>query len=446
MGVQDRLASFARRALVVSALAAIGVLAEASVARADDTSFRLPWAAGASQYLTQDANDDCCGDHVGANKYAFDFALPVGGAFEVVAPANGTIVHVKMSSNGGCGDASCVSDANYLVIDHGDGTQTTMLHLAQGSLDPSVTCGAFVRRGQRLATTGSTGWSTGVHLHIERDQIKRNVSKTCECGADGMACAPNQVEWSLFWPSSSQPNVAMAFDEWKAAPNGSDRRGLIGPSRNFDDGGDVAYVDVDRFTSSGGDWQPSNGGRKGTFQWAKATPTAGGSFSLKGAVPAPGTYEVWAYLPLSTMTTQLGTEVGFSVHGSASSDVDGSLDEQTIGGGFHLIKGLERVRLSGGETIVVSAKDPDDGRAMIVDGLVLHRVLDNETMSLKMLPPNAANSPQLGVALAAKGGGIVVKSAAPTPAPSHPGRMAIAGGAVALAAIALGRRRSRARR
>jgi len=35
---------------------------------------------------------------VGANKYAFDFALPEGGAFDVVAPADGTLVHVKMSS------------------------------------------------------------------------------------------------------------------------------------------------------------------------------------------------------------------------------------------------------------------------------------------------------------------------------------------------------------
>src|SRR5437868_15050749 len=45
--------------------------------------FRLPWTAGMSQYLTQDANDSCCADHVGANKFAFDFAAPDGGAFDV---------------------------------------------------------------------------------------------------------------------------------------------------------------------------------------------------------------------------------------------------------------------------------------------------------------------------------------------------------------------------
>ena len=130
--------------------AALSILANAGDARAEGPRFRLPWGAGASQYLTQDANDACCSDHVGANKYAFDFALPEGGAFDVVAPADGTLVHVKMSSAKGCGDVSCVSDANYVVIDHGDGTQTTMLHLAQGSLDAAVACGGFVRRGQRI--------------------------------------------------------------------------------------------------------------------------------------------------------------------------------------------------------------------------------------------------------------------------------------------------------
>lgn len=409
---------------------------------AEPNSFRLPWAAGTSQYLTQDVNDDCCGDHVGANKFAWDFALPTGGSFDVVAPAEGTIVHVKMSSNGGCADASCVSDANYLVIDHGDGTQTTMLHLAQGSLDPNVTCGSFVRRGQKLATTGSTGWSTGVHLHVERDPVKRSLSKTCECGGDGMACAPASVEWSLFWPSSSSPNVPMSFDEWKTSANGADRRGLIGPSRNVDDGGEIAYVEADRFSADGGDWRSANGGRKGSFRWTKASEGAGGSWSLKGAVPAPGTYEVWAYVPLSTVTAQLGTELAFEVKGATSTGTKGALDQRIVGGGYRPIKGLERVRLSGApaESISIAPVNADDARAIAVDGLVLHRVVDGDAMSWKMNAPNPVNSPQLGVALAAKGGGMVASTVLPAERESHGGRTAIVGGAAMLAAMVAGRR------
>ena len=158
-----------------TAKAAPPVAKVSNVAPVSSIQARLPWAAGTSLYLTQDADDDCCSDHVGSNKWAYDFAAWDGKAFDVLAPQAGTFVHVKMSSKHGCGDASCVNDANYVVIDHGDGTQTTMLHLAHDSLDPSIKCGSFVRRGQRLATAGSTGWSTGVHLHVERDRVKKTL-------------------------------------------------------------------------------------------------------------------------------------------------------------------------------------------------------------------------------------------------------------------------------
>src|SRR5262249_36302115 len=148
-----------------------------------------------------DCNDSCCNDHVGYNAYSWDFARP--GAFDVLAPRAGTVVHVKMSSNRGGDSASQVDAANYLVIDHGDGTYSVMLHLAYRSLDPAVRCGSFVRAGQRLATTGSTGWSSGNHLHYQVNRIPPGVTRTCECGPDGMACAPTEAHWDLFWSRSA---------------------------------------------------------------------------------------------------------------------------------------------------------------------------------------------------------------------------------------------------
>jgi hypothetical protein len=445
---------------LLGALCGLGLTLAAGRAHADagGPQFRLPWGSGASQYLTQDANDACCSDHVGANKYAFDFALPEGGAFDVVAPAAGTIVHVKMSSAKGCGDPGCVSDANYVVIDHGDGTQTTMLHLAQGSLDPSLTCGGFVRRGQRVATTGSTGWSTGVHLHVERDQVKRDLKKICECGPDGSACAPSQVEWGLFWPSTSQPNLPVDYEEWKSASSPDNRRGLIGPSKNADERDEIAYVEPDGRTSLlSGEWSDAkDGGRRGGFKWARASGKPSALVSLDKAGLRAGTYEVWAFVPLSLS----GGEATYELRGADGGDVRGTLSQAGSGGSFRPIRGLERVRFAatGKESLALAATG-EETQKLGLDGLLFRRVGDLDGKAAKAAARASERSGLVGFELDGRatraiGGG------APLPSPrdlaASPARRVgwrdlglpgagVAGAAfVGIAIAATRRRRSRA--
>ena len=54
---------------------------------------------------------------------------------------------------------------NMLVIDHGSGVFTRYAHLA--SFQPNLQLGAVVSMGDELGMMGSTGRSTGVHLHYE---------------------------------------------------------------------------------------------------------------------------------------------------------------------------------------------------------------------------------------------------------------------------------------
>jgi murein DD-endopeptidase MepM/ murein hydrolase activator NlpD len=50
-----------------------------------------------------------------------------------------------------------------IVIDHGSGWQTLYAHLSQ----VNVTCGQEVNQGDTIGLMGSTGQSTGPHLHFE---------------------------------------------------------------------------------------------------------------------------------------------------------------------------------------------------------------------------------------------------------------------------------------
>jgi murein DD-endopeptidase MepM/ murein hydrolase activator NlpD len=90
-------------------------------------------------------------------KYAhFHTGIDIAAAFgtTVTAAAPGVIVAVGHSS---------IGYGNYVVIGHGGGIMTLYGHL----LETDVTVGATVARGQRIGLEGSTGWSTGPHVHFE---------------------------------------------------------------------------------------------------------------------------------------------------------------------------------------------------------------------------------------------------------------------------------------
>ncbi len=74
----------------------------------------------------------------------------------IYAAASGTVIISTISGwNGGYG--------NYVIISHPNGTQTLYGHLSKDL----VKVGDYVTRGQKIALMGSTGKSTGSHLHFE---------------------------------------------------------------------------------------------------------------------------------------------------------------------------------------------------------------------------------------------------------------------------------------
>lgn len=83
-----------------------------------------------------------------------DLAAPVG--TPILASANGkVIVSRKSGYNGGYG--------LYVVVSHSNGTQTLYAHMSRND----VYVGQSVSQGQTIGAVGSTGRSTGPHIHFE---------------------------------------------------------------------------------------------------------------------------------------------------------------------------------------------------------------------------------------------------------------------------------------
>ncbi len=79
----------------------------------------------------------------------------------IVIAVNNSCEHNYGKPEGSCG---CGGDfGNYVIISH-DGTYSTVYgHMAHAT----VSVGDYVQQGQTIGTVGSTGWSTGPHLHFE---------------------------------------------------------------------------------------------------------------------------------------------------------------------------------------------------------------------------------------------------------------------------------------
>ena len=65
------------------------------------------------------------------------------------------------------GTSGCGSLDNMVCIDHGNGRTTWYHHLKNGSVAPAVFVGRVVRAGEQIGLTGSSGCSSGPHLHFE---------------------------------------------------------------------------------------------------------------------------------------------------------------------------------------------------------------------------------------------------------------------------------------
>jgi murein DD-endopeptidase MepM/ murein hydrolase activator NlpD len=126
----------------------------------DGYLYRLPYGDDVSFPIIQGYGAKL--SHRGAERFTLDFGMPVG--TPVHAARDGLVVLVEDSHDSGCAREECGRFANFVVVLHADGTTGEYFHLQRGSV--KVRVGENVARGQWLARSGNTGFSTAPHLHF----------------------------------------------------------------------------------------------------------------------------------------------------------------------------------------------------------------------------------------------------------------------------------------
>jgi MYXO-CTERM domain-containing protein len=215
----------------------------------------VPWQCGVTKPCTQGHNGF---SHDGTSEFAWDFDVNEGE--EVWAASAGTVSHIRMdSTTGGC-DESFGNDANYVVVDHGDGTSIQYMHL-QGNSSP-LEVGDAVVPGMLIGRVGLTGYVCGDHLHLavietcgsqycqsvpamfvdygdpaQGDSIESTNCPECTLALDGTQTLVSELDagcfvrettawWSTFAGDDDHHFYTMATDAAEPASTGTWRFGV----------------------------------------------------------------------------------------------------------------------------------------------------------------------------------------------------------------------------
>jgi murein DD-endopeptidase MepM/ murein hydrolase activator NlpD len=132
-------------------------------ARPETYAYRLPYRSGSTFSVLQGFHGTF--SHRGSNEYAVDFDCPV--ATPVLAARPGVVVASNAAAQGSGTTPEFLEyrRTNFLLVLHDDNTLGEYMHLAPSGVRVSV--GQRVDRGDELALSGNTGFSSTPHLHFQ---------------------------------------------------------------------------------------------------------------------------------------------------------------------------------------------------------------------------------------------------------------------------------------
>lgn len=126
------------------------------------TPYRVPFVTATSHPVTQ-AYPQVMTHRTRDSYYAVDVAMPIG--TDIVAARGGVVFDVAASNfSGGLDPERDGPNANVVRILHDDGSYAIYAHLNTNTI--RVRPGDVVERGQYIADSGNTGFTSGPHLHF----------------------------------------------------------------------------------------------------------------------------------------------------------------------------------------------------------------------------------------------------------------------------------------
>jgi peptidase M23-like protein/uncharacterized protein DUF4124 len=138
-----------------------------------ERAYRAPFAIATNHPVTQ-AYPKVATHTTRDSYHAVDIAMPIG--TDIMAARGGVVFDVAASNfRGGMDPAKDGPSANVIRILHDDGTYAIYAHLNTNSI--RVEPGERVQRGQYIADSGNTGFSSGPHLHFA---VVRNIGMEIE--------------------------------------------------------------------------------------------------------------------------------------------------------------------------------------------------------------------------------------------------------------------------
>lgn len=146
------------------------VLGDFSAVQSPDARYRLPYRDGMAFRLGQSPGGPITTHSTADSRFAVDIPMPEG--TPILAAREGTVIHTEAGQTYGAQVPDMLDKANEIRILHLDGTLATYAHLAHGGV--YVYPGQKVAAGQQIGLAGSTGYSSGPHLHFAVQAIRKN--------------------------------------------------------------------------------------------------------------------------------------------------------------------------------------------------------------------------------------------------------------------------------